>query len=137
MVKTNNGWIVVLGISLLISTYSCNGAKNNKEAYIVIKGNKSFIKLKGKRNYMVHDPISLVFNKTYEDSTLISLPRVQNGIIKGNEIITEKGYYKYTEDSFISIDHQKLKIYLQYNDTDDKKVEQDGWNGEYNLVNHK
>ena len=81
---------------------------------------------------MVHDPISIILNKTYEDSILIPIPTLADGTIEGKDIPVEKGYYNYQGE--IIINKKQLKVNLLINNTDDKKIEPLDWNGEYNLI---
>ena len=80
---------------------------------------------------MVHDPVSLFLRKTYEDSTNYIIPRKQ-GIIKGEELTTEPGYYKSV--GTITIQNNQVEINLSADNYDDKKLDPDTWNGKYKLV---
>lgn len=120
---------------ILIPTLTaCDRARNYPDAYI-ISNNKHFIKLRGKRNLMVHDPISLFKGGTYEDSVLIPMPGIKNGKVSGREIVFDNGSYKDTYDGYILISGNKLKINLYNIDTADKgrKIYYCVWNGEYLL----
>jgi hypothetical protein len=108
------------------------GATNYKDAFIENYNDQIFIKLEGRRKQMVHDPISIILNKTYEDSLLIPLPALADGTIKGKDVSVEKGYYKYEGE--IVINKKQAKVNLLINNTDDKKIEPSDWNGEYNLI---
>jgi hypothetical protein len=129
MFKSFN-FLFSLAFSLLVT--SCSESKNYKTAYGVEKDGKAFIKLKGKRQLAVHDPSSVVTNKTYEDSLLIEVPSLQNGKINGKDIPVRQGYYKYRGE--ITIHDSKVQVNLSYDNTDDKKTEPTSWNGEYVLV---
>jgi hypothetical protein len=121
---------IIAIISLLI--VSCSGSENYQEAYGYLQDGQFFIKIKGKRKLMGHDPGSVLSNKTYEDSLILQVPSLQDGTIKGEEVPTRKGYYKYLGQ--IIIDRKKLQVNLSYDNTDDKKIEPTSWNGEYVLV---
>ena len=71
------------------------------------------------------------FSGTYEDSTLIPIPKTE-GKIEGTDIPVQKGYYNYK--GYILIDKNDLTINLLIDDTDDKKLRPDTWNGKYSLV---
>jgi|GEM_PF-3273708 hypothetical protein len=114
---------------------SCNRATNYKNASINNVNGEYFIKLKGKRNLMVHDPISLILGKTYEDSILIPIPYLKDGAIKGKDIVFGEGEYKYSLDGNVFIDHKQLKVQLHDYDSVKKVTEQFVWNGEYYLTN--
>jgi len=123
--------IIIVGIFVLILS-NRNGSKNYNDAFVEKNNEKSFIKLRGRRSQMVHDPISIFLGKTYDDSLLIPLEKMSNGIIKGGDIPREKGYYKYSGN--ISINGNKIIVSLFVENTDDKIVEPVSWNGEYNLM---
>jgi len=110
---------------------SCSGSENDQEAYGYKRDGLSFIKIKGKRKLMGHDPGSVLFSETYEDSVILQVPSLNDGIIKGEEIPVRKGYYKYIGKILIQDD--KVQVSLSYNNTDDKKMEPAAWNGKYIL----
>ncbi|WP_207435750.1 hypothetical protein [Sabulibacter ruber] len=120
-----------IGLLSLVILSSCSGVKNYSNAYGVTIDQQSYIKVLGKRRYMAHDPISLIFNGTYKDSVLIPVPSFSDGTIKGESIPTKKGYYSYSGSLMIKGDY--LKISLLVNNTDDNKQQDYSWNGEYKL----
>lgn len=81
---------------------------------------------------MGHDPGSVLSNETYEDSVVLQVPSLRDGIIRGEEIPVQPGRYKYLGQ--IVIDGKKVQVKLSYENTDDKKLEPTSWNGEYILV---
>ena len=115
---------------LLIS--SCSESENYKTAYGFEQDGKTFIKLKGKRKLAAHDPTSVISNKTYEDSLIVEVPSLQNSKINGKDIPVRKGYYNYVGE--IIIQGEKVQINLNYDNTDDKKIEPTSWNEEYQLI---
>lgn len=115
--------------SQLILQISCGSgseteAKNNKDAYLVTINDTTFLKLKGKR-VLLHNL------GTYEDSTLIPIPKSE-GRIEGKDVSVKKGYYKY--QGYILINNNKLTLNLLLDNYDDKKLDPLSWNGEYNLI---
>jgi hypothetical protein len=118
-------------ILLLLCFYfvNCSTSKNHKNAFGFEENGQTFIKLKDKRSYMVHDPISAFLNKKYWDSIIIALPSLRDGKIDGADIPVPKGYYKYLGD--ITINGDELQVNLLINNTDDKKIEPSEWNGKY------
>ena len=104
---------------------------NYKTAFIEKEQQHYKVTVKGKRLYMVHDPISLFLRKTYEDSAQYILPRSE-GVIKGQELLTREGYYKSVGDIIIKDGH--LKINLSADKYDEKTFDPDMWNGDYKLV---
>lgn len=121
-------------LSILVSCYYffSNPAHNFKTAYIEKQGNKYIITIKGKRNLMVHDPISLFKNETYIDSAKFEIPRAE-GIIDGLEIPNQPGSYKILKGNAIIITSNSMKVNLFYDNYDDKKTDPSTWNGEYEL----
>lgn len=59
--------------------FSCSGGENYQEAYGYEQDGKSFIKIKGKRKLMGHDPGSVLSNETYEDSAIFQVPSLKDG----------------------------------------------------------
>ena len=104
---------------------------NYKTAFIEKEKDHFILTVKGKKTLMVHDPVSLFLRKTYEDSAKYIIPRKQ-GVIKGEELPTEPGYYKSV--GTITIQNNQAEINLSYDNYDDKKMDSDGWNGKYKLV---
>ena len=115
----------------VLSILSCSGNKNYPKAYGFEQNGKALIILKGKREYMAHDVGSLLSGKTYEDSIVLSVPSLNDGIIKGHTIPVKEGYYKYVGE--ISIQGNRLTVNLSYDNTDDKKIQPLSWNGNYEL----
>ncbi len=106
-------------------------SKNNKNAFVLVKNNQIFLKLTGKRVPLVHDPISIFTSPADNDSLLIPIPYLKDGIINGNDIIVEEGNHKY--QGYIYINKNVLIVNLQIIDTDDKKIVPTTYNGKYNL----
>ena len=104
---------------------------NYKTAFIEKEKDHFILTIKGKKTLMVHDPVSLFLRKTYEDSAKYIIPRKQ-GVIKGEELPTQPGYYKSV--GTITIQNNQAEINLSYDNYDDKKMDSDGWNGKYKLV---
>lgn len=117
---------------LLFLIISCSGPHNNTEATVLLRNNQTYIILKGKRHGMVHDPVAILKNKLYDDSLVIQIPQLKNGIVEGKDIPVEEGYYKYS--GYISIEKPKLTVNLQIINTDDNKIQPETYNGEYTIV---
>ncbi|GAB2794129.1 hypothetical protein GCM10027175_36140 [Hymenobacter latericoloratus] len=81
---------------------------------------------------MVHDPLSALFNKTFEDSILLPLPQTDRGTLPGHLILHKRGDYGYKGE--ITLDGGILKVHLFYNDTDYGSNSPVSWNGEYQLI---
>lgn len=125
------GFAFIIILSTALFLFLRPGSENHSDAYIERVGEKSFIKLKGRRYLMAHDPISALKGETYEDSILIPIGRIKNGLIRGEDIPVEEGYYKYR--GTITVDNENLIINLLADNTDDKTLEPSSWNGEYRL----
>ncbi len=126
--------LIVSFIISVLTTYFflfTSPATNYKTAFIEkdLQGYK--VTVKGKRLYMVHDPVSMFLRKTYEDSAEYVIPRSE-GVIKGQELPVEVGYYKSVGDIIIKGKHLKINLYAD--NYDDKTVDPNTWNGNYNLV---
>ncbi len=126
-----------LALFIALALGACNKARNYPDAYVVLKDNKQFIKLSGKRNIMSHDLLSVFENKTYEDSVLVPVQSIGDKTIPGREIIFDNGYNKYSYDGYVFITGNKLSVNLHGTDTVNKTRKQYSyvWNGEYTLHN--
>jgi hypothetical protein len=124
-------FIHIISVSLSLIITSCSNNQNYKEAYGYEEEGRVFIKLKGKRELAAHDIGALLSKKTYEDSLLIQVPSLRNGIVAGKEIPVQKGYYNYIGD--LTIQSDKVLVNLRYQNTDEGKTEPLSWNGKYVL----
>jgi len=124
---------IVLLVIIFLYVSSCEGNKNYKVAYIIREKNLFFIKLTGKRELISHDPQDIIKAKTYDDSLIIQIPSLKDGVVKGEDIPVKKGYYKYKRE--LVIKNKILEVFLFYDNYDDKKLEPLSWNGRYKLVN--
>jgi hypothetical protein len=136
LIKRDKQKIVRLILSIFIGIFVAayylfvSPATNNKTATIEKLENQYVVTMTGKRCLMVHDPISLLMQKTYIDSCKISLPKSE-GVILGLEIPTEKGHYKYLGS--LTIKNDKMTVDLYYDNYDDKIKDPISWNGNYKL----
>lgn len=122
----------ILLVLLISLTISCNNPTNYKNAYLETLNDKTVLKIKGKRRYMVHDFISIFRNDMYEDSCLIQIPKLCNNCtISGKDIPTKEGFYKFSGQ--IKIEGNIANVELQVDNTDDKAVYPYDWNGKYSL----
>ncbi|CAN5249676.1 hypothetical protein BH11BAC5_BH11BAC5_08560 [soil metagenome] len=127
--------ILLLFIGLIVTVlFRCNssGFKNYKNAEVEKDNGRLIVKLRGRRKLMVHDPVSLFLNKTYEDSFSFSISQLTDCTIEGKDIPVEEGYYRYKGQ--ITITKNKLHVNLLIDNTDDKMLAPDSWNGDYNLI---
>ena len=79
---------------------------------------------------MVHDPISALLGKTYQDSLLLQLPVSATGWIPGHTIPSRPGYYPYSGGIQLQLEQKKITVNLSTYDGPDY------YNGEYDLVIH-
>jgi hypothetical protein len=125
---------VISIVAFAVLLVSCKSNKNDKEAQIVREDNKLYIKLTGKREPRASSPGNLLRDKTVNDSLLIPLPVLQNGVIKGEDIPVRKGYYAYKGE--IVINGADLNVRLFFDNYDDKRLDPLSWNGNYKLKVH-
>jgi hypothetical protein len=103
-------------------------AKNYKTAYIHTTERGYSINLKGRRNLMMHDPVSIFLRKTYETHCLLKIPR-NTGVIEAHEIMFMGAPEEQYQSGNISIDADEMKINLL-----DNGQEPSAWNGNYDLI---
>jgi hypothetical protein len=109
------------------------GEPEFKTAYIRKAGQNFIITIKGRASLHPASPFDV--GKTVEDSFQFIVPR-DTGIIKPNELPNDRGSYPWAGGD-ITIGDNKLKIELYFNDTDQKKIEADVWNKQYDLIRLK
>jgi hypothetical protein len=135
---TSKSRLVVFGISgsfsLAFTWYFLfyNSAGNLKTAYIEESGEKYTVTILGRRNYMPHDPISLLQKPTYLDSAKFIVPRAK-GPIDGLEIPSRPGSYKIAPGEAMVLTDGTIRVTLFYDNYDDKTLDPSTWNGEYKL----
>jgi hypothetical protein len=116
--------------SIFLALGGCSKNSNNSIAtYKEIDGHYE-ITMTGRREYMGHDPVSILLRKSYSSSRVFFVPRI-TGEVLGDEIPTEEGYYKYQGRIIFFKNKMIVSIFLI--NTDDKKIQPISWNGEYHL----
>ena len=80
---------------------------------------------------MAHDPFSAIRGRTYEETLMIELPRIE-GVIKGSEIPVPADKLPYTGE--IVINKNKMKVDLYYDNRSEPKKVPTPWNDEYTLI---
>ena len=85
---------------------------------------------------MVHDPISLLLGKTYQDTLLLRLPVSATGWILGRIIPPKPGYYPYSGAIRLRLEQKKVTVNLAVYDSTDHHRHTVDYNGEYDLVIH-
>jgi hypothetical protein len=113
--------------AILLLSVSCESAKNDPVAYLVVREGKNYVVLTGRRKLNAHDPASI--GKMYKDSFLLALPSFTNGTIKGTDIAVNPGYYSYSGNVVLS--DKQLKVNLATINTDNNTLDPIPWNGTY------
>ncbi len=90
-------FIGIVLIAILLIFFLRPVSKNYKDAYFNTVNNQIYLKLKGERQLMTHDPISIFIRKAYQDSILIPIPFISDGIISGEKIMLRKAITKTKE----------------------------------------
>jgi hypothetical protein len=106
----------------------CARTGNHEQAHFTKVGSRYLIEMKADRRRMAHDPLSAIFNGTYEETLTLELPRIE-GVIKGAEIPPPPQKLGYT--GTINITGDKMKVDLRYDGSEGHSLL---WNGEYTLV---
>lgn len=124
---------IVLPVVLVLAVgYSCTRDKtrNDEIASVTRAGEMYRIELKGIRYLMVHDPIALLMRRTYEETYVLTVPRIE-GVVAGGEIPVKRGHYKLLGG--IAFAGGRMTVDLYYDNYDDKIRDPLSWNGEYSL----
>ena len=122
---------LILSCIITYFSFFISPSTNYNTAYIEKEKEHFIITVKGRRQYMAHELVSLFIRKTYEDSNKYIIPRI-NGVTKGYELPKVTG--QYNSVGTISIEKNQVDINLSFDNTDDKKLDPDDWNGHYKLV---
>jgi hypothetical protein len=121
---------IVIGLLVTVYYLFVPAATNNKTATIANFDNQYIVTVSGKRSLMVHDPISLFERKTYLETYKIIVPRAE-GIVNGQEITTQPGYYKFK--GTMTFEKEHLIIDLWADNYDNKTKDPLSWNGKYRV----
>jgi len=125
----------IIGILITFLTLYCflfkSYSYNEKKAYVEKQGAKTVITIFGRRELMVHDPISFFKNETYKDSIRLIVPQLE-GTIKAGEVININPNFKYIKGAII-VNNNNLTINLFYISAYYKNVEASTWNGTYEI----
>ncbi len=70
---------------MLTGTWWYRHAQDGDRAYFARMGNVYRVEMRGWRFPLVHDPLSLLLERTYEETLTLDLPRIE-GVIDGSEI---------------------------------------------------
>ena len=103
---------------------------NDERAYFAKEGQSYRVEMKGWRFPLVHDPVSLLLDRTYQETFTLALPRI-DGVIEGPEIPVDPGKLRYVGRVVITGGRMKLDLY--YDDSENPRRAL-SWNDEYVLV---
>lgn len=115
----------------VVALSGCHHGQNYKDARVVQSSERYIVTLSGKRVQMAHGPISAIRGKKSEAHLVLDLPR-RSGVIRGDEIPTKPGFYKYL--GTVEITGDRMSVNLFYDNTDDGIRDPLSWNGDYVLV---
>jgi hypothetical protein len=123
-----------LFIALFVATFAAvcwerHAERNDERAYFARDGHIYRVEMKGQRFPLVHDPVSLLLGRTYEETFTMELPRIE-GDIEGTEIGPSRGSRPYA--GRVVITKSKMKVDLYYIDGGTRRPL--SWNDEYRLV---
>lgn len=125
------GCLLVGLITALSLTSACSTTGNYERAYFEKHGAVYVAEMKGRRRLLAHDPFSAIRGRTFEDTLVIEIPRIQ-GVIEGSEIPVMPGKLRYGGRVVITKD--KMNVDLYYDDHEDNTKVPLLWNGKYTLV---
>ena len=121
--------LILVGLALTLT--ACEWTGNYEDAYFVKSGDRYQVEMKGRRRLMAHDPISGLRGRTYEETLIMDLPRIE-GEIAGSEIPVPPDKLKYK--GRVVITKAKMKLDLYYDNPGESVSRPLPWNGEYTLV---
>ena len=122
----------MIALALLAAVFWQRHAETNDErAYFAKDGHRYRVEMKGWRFPMVHDPLSLLLERTYETTFTIDLPRLE-GVIEGAEIPVPPDRLGYV--GRVVIAKAKMTLDLYYDDPGEHPRRALSWNDEYTLL---
>ena len=126
-VMKRNLFIAICCATLVGACWERHWERNDDRAYFARQADGYRVEMKGRRFPLVHDPLSLLLSRTYEESWTMELPRI-DGVIQGNEV--QVGADKVRYAGRIVITDGKMKVDLYSGDSRHPL----SWNDEYTLV---
>jgi hypothetical protein len=124
---------LLIALCLAIPAAACwerHAESNDERAYFARDGHIYRVEMRGWRFPLVHDPISLLLERTYEETLSLELPRIE-GVIEGTEIPVSPDKLRYI--GRVVIAQGKMKVDLYYDDHE-RPGRPLRWNDEYTLV---
>ena len=125
--------ILVIAVCLALLALACRdryAETNDDRAYFVRDGDSYRVVMRGRRLPLVHDPVSLLLIRTYEETFTMQLPRI-DGVIQASEIPVP-GDLRYA--GRVVIDRGTMSVDLYYDDVGEGTRRPLRWNDEYTLV---
>ena len=118
---------IVIGFATLAAAcWERHAERNDSRAYFLADGHIYRVELTGWRFPLVHDPLSLLLDRTRKATLTMELPRI-DGVIDGGEIPVGADKLRYVGRVVVS--NRKMQVDLYY---DDRRPL--SWNDEYTLV---
>jgi hypothetical protein len=113
-------------VALGASCWERYAERNNGRAYFTRTGDTYRVELTGWRFPLVHDPLSLILERTRRATLTLQLPRLE-GVIEGSETLMLPDEIRY--HGRVVISNRQMTIDLHYGDGSPLS-----WNDEYRLV---
>ncbi len=122
--------IIILGVAALAGACLERFVeRNHGRAYYTKEGQVYRVEMKGLRFPLIHDPLSLLLERTREETFTLELPRI-DGVIEGSEIPRGSAAYRYF--GRVVITSGKMQVDLYYPDEGVRRPS--SWNDEYTLL---
>jgi hypothetical protein len=119
-------YIVICFAVLAAGCWERHAETNAERAHFVADGPIYRVELTGWRFPLVHDPLSLLLERTRRATFTMDLPRIE-GVIDGGEIRVGADKLRYV--GRVVVTNRKMQVDLYYNDRRPLS-----WNDEYRLV---
>ena len=123
---------LVIGLCFATLAAACWGRyaeTNEQRAYFARDGHVYRVEMKGWRFPLVHDPLSLLVERTRQVTLTMELPRIE-GVIDGSEIPVAPDRLRYV--GRVVITKRKMEVDLYYDSPDERRPLP--WNDNYTLV---
>ena len=120
-------FIGIFVAALAAACWERHAERNDERAYFTGDGGIYRVELKGWRFPLVHDPLSILLERTRRVTLTMELPRIE-GVIDGNEIPVAPDKLRYV--GRVVITKRKMTVDLYY-ENDRRPLP---WNDDYTLV---
>ena len=118
--------IAIFFAALVAACWERHAERNQEDAYVTRIGDTYRVELRGWRFPLVHDPLSLLLERTRRVTFTMDLPRFE-GVINGSEIPVAPDKLRYI--GRVVINQRKMTVDLYYSDRRPLP-----WNDDYTLV---